>query len=299
MADQEQRPRLSQRSFVASAVATAAGSLAPVRAETGKDHINLRVTGAQDPTLIFVHGFACALDDWDAQVKALSPRFRCVALDLPGHGASAKPETVSIATMGSAVKQVKERVDARATILVGHSMGCRVIVEAFLQSPPGISGLVFVDGSIIGGDPETGVQRAKDSISRGGMDAFTERLFTDMFLEDSDPALRDRLVARAKGIDPAFREELFVDFVRWDLTKARAALKQIAVPALVLQSTYIDSNLKRAPMQAGMTTPWMDAIASAVAKSEAKIVPHAGHFAMIEGAQVINEEIGKLAARLA
>ena len=131
------------------------------------------------------------------------------------------------------------------------------------------------------------------------MDAFTERLFTDMFLEDSDPALRDRLVARAKGIDPAFREELFVDFVRWDLTKARAALKQIAVPALVLQSTYIDSNLKRAPMQAGMTTPWMDAIASAVAKSEAKIVPHAGHFAMIEGAQVINEEIGKLAARLA
>jgi pimeloyl-ACP methyl ester carboxylesterase len=48
-----------------------------------------------------------------------------------------------------------------------------------------------------------------------------------------------------------------------------------------------------------MTTPWMDAIASSVAKSEAKIVPNAGHFAMIEGAQFVNEEIGKFAARLA
>jgi pimeloyl-ACP methyl ester carboxylesterase len=119
--------------------------------------------------------------------------------------------------------QVKERVGARATILVGHSMGCRVIVEAFLQSPSGVAGLVFVDGSIIGGDPETGVQRARESISRGGMDALTQRLFTDMFIEGSDPALRDRLVARAMRVDPAFREELFVDLVRWDLTKAREA----------------------------------------------------------------------------
>ena len=38
--------------------------------------------GRQEPTLIFDHGFACALDDRDRQVEALSPRFRCVALDL-------------------------------------------------------------------------------------------------------------------------------------------------------------------------------------------------------------------------
>jgi pimeloyl-ACP methyl ester carboxylesterase len=48
-----------------------------------------------------------------------------------------------------------------------------------------------------------------------------------------------------------------------------------------------------------MTTPWMDAIASSVAKSEAKIVPRSGHFAMIEAAQTVNEEIDKFAARLA
>src|SRR5262249_20036439 len=202
--------------------------------------------------------------------------FRCAAFDLPGHGASARPGTVSIAALGSAVTQVKEQIGARSTILIGHSMGCRVIVEALLQSPAGVAGLVFVDGSILGGDPETGITRAKDAVSKG-IDPLTQRLFNDMFIEGSDPKLRERLVARAQGVDPKFREELFVDLVRWDLTKAKESLKQIKVPALVLQSTFINAELKRVPMQAGMTTPFMDAVAAAVPTSEAKIVTGAGH----------------------
>jgi pimeloyl-ACP methyl ester carboxylesterase len=63
--------------------------------------LNVRVTGAQDPTLIFVHGFACSLDDWDAQVNGLSSQFRCVAFDLPGHGSSPAPEVATIAVLGS------------------------------------------------------------------------------------------------------------------------------------------------------------------------------------------------------
>jgi pimeloyl-ACP methyl ester carboxylesterase len=178
-------------------------------------------------------------------------------------------------------------------------MGCRVIVEALLQSPTGVAGLVFVDGSILGGDPETGVNRAKEAVSKAGIDALSQRLFNDMFVESSNPKLRERLVARAQGVDASLREELFVDLVRWDLTKARDALKQIKVPALVLQSTFINTELKRVPMQAGMTTPFMDAVAASVPKSEAKIVTGAGHFAMIEAAASVNDEIGKLAAKLA
>ncbi len=292
MAHREKR-HLSRRAFVAGTIAVAASgwALPGARAQSAKGNVNFRVTGSQDPTLLFVHGFACALDDWDAQVTALSPRFRCAALDLPGHGASAKSATVSIAAMGSAVAQVKEQIGARSTVLIGHSMGCRVIVEALLQSPSGVAGLVFVDGSILGGDPETGINRAKEAVSRAGVDALTQRLFGDMFVESSDPKLRERLIARAQGVDAALREELFVDLVRWDLTKARDALKQ--------QSTFINPELKRVPMQAGMTTPFMDAVASSVAKSEARIVTGAGHFAMIEAAPSVTDEVAKFAARVA
>ena len=60
----------------------------------GPNHINFVVRGTGDPTLTFVHGFACSLKDWEEQFRALSPRFRCVALDLPGHGDSAKRSAV-------------------------------------------------------------------------------------------------------------------------------------------------------------------------------------------------------------
>jgi pimeloyl-ACP methyl ester carboxylesterase len=48
-----------------------------------------------------------------------------------------------------------------------------------------------------------------------------------------------------------------------------------------------------------MTTPWMDLVASLVQKSEAKIIPGAGHFAMIEAAPAVNDEIQTFATHLA
>ena len=269
-----------------------------MQADSPIDEINARVVGRQEPTLIFVHGFACALDDWDRQVEALSPRFRCVALDLPGHGRSPRPEMASIALMGGAVNSVRERIGARRAILVGHSMGCRVIIEAFQQSRAKLAGLVFVEGSILGSDPETGIKRSKNAIDREGMDAFTQRILSDMFLHGSDAKLRERVITRGQGVDAKSLEALLLDTIRWDQTKALDALRQITVPALVLQSTYINSELKRIPMQPGMTTPWMDAVASSVPTSEAKIIYGVGHFAMIEGAQAVNDAIEKFAARL-
>lgn len=292
---------LSRRTFI---LAGAAGALAArwtlplAQAQPAANNLNFRVTGTQSPSVIFVHGFCCSLQDWDAQVKALSPKLRCAALDLPGHGASAKPAQGSIAGMAAAVNQVKERLGSGPKILVGHSMGCRVIAEAYLQSRADVAGLVFVDGSILGGDPATGVDRARER-ARAGIDLLTQSLFNDMFIEGSDPAVRERYVARAKKVDPRLREELFVDMVRWDLTKGRDALTQITIPVLVLQSTYINSEFKRVPLQPGMTTPWTDAIAASVPKSQVKVVPNAGHFNMIDAAQTVNEEIARFAAAAA
>ena len=63
---------------------------------------------------------------------------------------------------------------------------------------------------------ESTIKSIKDAIERAGMDAFTKRFFSDMFLESGDPELRERFIARAQGLDARFREELFLDFVRWD-----------------------------------------------------------------------------------
>src|SRR4051794_11556449 len=263
-----------------------------------ENHINYVVRGTGAPTLIFVHGFACSLDDWQEQLRGLSPNFRCVALDLPGHGESATPDTVSIEILAAAVNQVKEQVEASDSILVGHSMGCRVIVEAFQQSAATVSALVFVDGSFLGADLESAMKTSTAAIARAGMDAFTHQFFSDMFLESGDPELRERVIARAQGLNTRFREELFLDLVRWDATKLSDALRRISVPALVLQSTYVNSDLKRVSLPLGMTTPWMDAVGSLVQKSRARVIPNAGHMTMIEAAQAVNEAIQEFAAQM-
>src|SRR3954453_12998052 len=265
----------------------------------GLNHINLVVRGTDDPTLIFVHGFACSLGDWEEQFRGLSARFRCVALDLPGHGDSAKPETISIEIMGNGVNRVKDRIAARSTILVGHSMGCRVITDAFQQSGATVSGLVFVDGSILGSDLESTMRSTKTAIDRAGMDAFTHQFFSDMFLESGDPELRERLITRAQGLDARFREELFLDVVRWDATKLRESLRRISVPTLVLQSTSMDSDLKRVSLGVGMTNPWMNAVASLVQNSQARVIANAGHMTMIEAAKAVNDSIQEFAAQVA
>jgi pimeloyl-ACP methyl ester carboxylesterase len=127
---------------------------------------------------------------------------------------------------------VKAQVPASNTILVGHSMGGRVIVEALQQSGRTISGLVFVDGCFLGADLESALKSARAAIDRAGMDAFTQQFFSDMILESGDPELRDRVIARAQCLNARFREDL----VRWDATKLRDPLRRITVPALVLQS---------------------------------------------------------------
>jgi pimeloyl-ACP methyl ester carboxylesterase len=120
-----------------------------------------------------------------------------------------------------------------------------------------------------------------------------------MFVETSDAKLQERLTARAQRVDAEFRRKLFLDLIRWDLDESRDALAHIAVPTLLLQSTYVNTDLKRVPLQPGMTTPWMDAVASLVPQSQAKIIAGAGHFPMIEAGQSVNAEIRKFAAHFA
>lgn len=52
--------------------------------------IHYRDTGVGGgcPTLLFVHAYTCNASLWDGMIARFAPRFRCLALDLPGHGQS-------------------------------------------------------------------------------------------------------------------------------------------------------------------------------------------------------------------
>jgi pimeloyl-ACP methyl ester carboxylesterase len=287
---------VSRRAVLAtSAASLVAGALAGrARAAEG---INVRSRGAGRPTILFVHGFGCALDDWDAQLGALSADFTCVALDLPGHGGSARPAQPGIEALAAAVNRVKAERGDGDVLLVGHSMGVKVVREAYRQSPERVRGMVFVDSSVYVGDQETLIRRQRDQIRAAGFQTYVGGLFGAMFVDNSNPRLKARMVERSHGMDPALGEALLVDSIRWELSVGGEALRNIRVPVLAIQSTAYDSNFKRVSLQDGVRTPFMDVLERDVPNSEVKVVLGVGHFPMIEAADTVNGAIRDFARR--
>lgn len=260
--------------------------------------LHVHVAGKGQPTFLFVHGFGCSLDDWKAQFAALSSSFRCVALDLPGHGQSDAAGEPSLSALGAQVNRAKRESDADQVILVGHSLGAKVIREAFAESRTNIIGMVFIEGAFYPADRDTLIKRARDAIDAEGFAAFAQRHFGAMFSDDVDSQLRKRILQRVSEMNPTFGRNLYVEAVGWDPLRGEETLRQIDVPVLVLQSTFIDARLKRAPLQHGMTTPFMEAVQKLVPQAELAVIPDCGHFSLIEAADAVNEALRAFAVRV-
>ncbi len=261
--------------------------------------LNFQVSGDGEPVVIFVHGFGCALGDWDAQVAHLSPKFKCVAIDLPGHGDSPVPQSHSMQALADAVNEIRAEVGGRQVLMVGHSLGTRVITDAYLQSPENVLGLVFVDGRYYDGQPGEVIPRMTALVDGQGFHAFIQRAFPGMFTESSRPELRDRITARALELDPEFGQTIFLESILWDCNQGRQKIGRISVPVLLLQSTDIDVNRQLISMQPGMRTRYMDVVSELVADADVKIVADVGHFAALEAPETVNREIEEFIERVA
>ncbi len=95
------------------------------------------------PTIVFLHGTRLTGASWATQVAALGGEFRCLAPDLPGHGAAeADPFTLDAAARGVAALIERETEGGRA-ILVGLSLGGYVAMAVAAGWPDRVAGLVI------------------------------------------------------------------------------------------------------------------------------------------------------------
>jgi pimeloyl-ACP methyl ester carboxylesterase len=209
-------------------------------------NLNLVDRGSGDPAIVFIHGFTCNLSNWNEQIPPLSDSHRCVAVDLLGHGASPAPREATVEALARAVNDTLDVLDLNDVVLVGHSMGCRVVSETFSQFPDRIRGVVYVEGSMLAhGNSDTAVHQANDKIDRIGMKQFVGQLYDGFFVESSPVAARDYINAGLPLVNLGFARELWSNLVGWDASRSRAILASLGVPALVIQSTSLDADLQR------------------------------------------------------
>jgi pimeloyl-ACP methyl ester carboxylesterase len=252
--------------------------------------------GQGAPALVFVHGFACTHEDWKAQLDFFRRTNETVACDLRGHGQTpGRPHECSIEHYGGDVAALVSNLELKRCVLIGHSMGCRVVLEAARLIPERVAGIVLVDGSRNApggksGDAEGAEAAARATVEKMGYAAFAETLFRQMFFTPSAEA--DAIVARALKASAEFGPHLWPRVSRWDAGSMDAAFDAVRAPVLAIQSTTRDlATLRRAPLKADGTSPWIDYLRSRGVRVE--IVPGVGHFTMLEAPETVNRLIEK------
>ena len=245
-----------------------------------------------------MHGFGCSLEDWKAQLEFFSKINEVVACDLRGHGATpGRAHECSIEHYGGDVAALLNNLELSASILVGHSMGCRVVLEAARLAPERVCGIVLIDGSrLASGDADAAERGAQAAIDKNGYPAFADNLFRQMFFEHGPRA--EAVVARGIRQTETIGAVLWTRMARWDAAEMDGAFAAVRRPLMVIQTTTRNAELKRTPLKAGESSPWLDYVKSKVPRARIEILPGLGHFPQLEAPGRVNQLIAEFAASI-
>ena len=238
--------------------------------------ISFQVQGSGSPALVFIHGWCCDRSYWDAQVAHFSKKHKVVAIDLAGHGESGLGRKVwTMAAFGEDVVAVVEKLGLDQVVLIGHSMGGAVILEAARRIPERVIGLVGADTF-----NNVEVNFTQDQVDiwldpfRADFATATADLVRTMFTPASDSALVEKIAtdmsAAPAEVGLGALEEL-LDFRNNEITRA---LREVKIPVSCINSEMYPTDIEAGRRHAS--------------SFEVVYMSDVGHFVMIEDPETFN-----------
>ena len=131
-------------SFSAPPAPAGASHAVGVQPEQDPDSRAWTALGPVDaPGIVFLHGTRLTRAQWWPQLRRLAGAYRCVAVDLPGHGVLAdRPFTIAAAT--DLVRMaIEAEIPSGRAVIVGLSLGGYVAIDTAEAYPERVSGLVL------------------------------------------------------------------------------------------------------------------------------------------------------------
>lgn len=234
-------------------------------------------TGSGEP-LVLVHGVGMRLEAWQPQIAALRQTHRVIAVDMPGHGESAKISSSSLRDFVAWFGTFLEELEIEAANVAGHSMGA-LIAGGAAATLGGRVRRVALLNAVYRRDPEArdAVMRRASQIENGQIDAKgpLKRWFSEQETCGEAYRLTESWLSQvdAEGYGAAYRA-----FAGGDATYADA-WPDIACPALFLTGED-DPN----------STPAMArAMAAAALRGEAKIIAGHRHMVNLTAPDAVND----------
>jgi pimeloyl-ACP methyl ester carboxylesterase len=226
------------------------------------------VTGEGEPTLVLVHGWALDRRVWDGQVEHLAERHRVVTLDLAGHGESGRERARwTMADLGQDVQAVVDATGARQVVLVGHSMGGSVVVEAARRMRERVRGLVLVDTllDVEERTPPEEIEALARQLEADYKTMVTQMASQYLFGPGTPTAVRERVLDQAIAMPAPISIALLRESWGYD---PLPALREIQAPIRAVSADKFPTNLEVNRRH--------------MAGYDAVIVPGTAHYLMLE-----------------
>lgn len=118
--------------------------------------VHYKMHGSGEPVMILLHGFASSTYSWEDVMPTLAEHGTVIAYDRPAFGLTERPMPgewtgESPYSNPSQVKMLIGLMDAlevEKAVLIGHSAGAAIAMQAVLEYPDRVSGLVLVDPAV-------------------------------------------------------------------------------------------------------------------------------------------------------
>jgi pimeloyl-ACP methyl ester carboxylesterase len=99
-------------------------------------------------TVVWVHGLGGSWQNWLENLPEFARTHRCIAMDLPGFGASEMPaDTISIGGYARAVDELLRTLGVARAVVVGNSMGGFIGAEIAIRFGTWVEKLVLVSAA--------------------------------------------------------------------------------------------------------------------------------------------------------
>ena len=231
--------------------------------------------GKGNPAILFVHGWSNNNTIWEYQIAHFSEKYKVVAVDLPGFGASGTNRSEwTMSSYGDDISAVIKKLRLKEVVLVGFSMGAPVVVEAAVMNPDVVKGVVIVDDM-----HNVNMEYTPEIV------AYMEGMMMDVvknpaveklgyFFRTNVEENYQKVLAMVADSPMIGWNESLLDLFRWTNEDCKVLLAKVKAPIVAINS--------------GQEPTDVDAFKAYVPTFKAKIIPDVGHVVMWDARDEFN-----------